>query len=297
MANTLTNLKDLKVAQTALSPWMSTLLPLTSFSTNLSSEIADPGDAVKVPIIGLPTASSNFNGDYTVNADSEANSVTVTLDRHKFKTVHMTARELDKIAVPLLEKLVSTAAQQLAADVIADILSCVTEANYGAPAIDPVTAEDFNYRDIIKIREVCGKAKMPNDQRNLILDSSLFSSLLADEIVAKSFISGLAQPGVVEARISRLVGFNVYETNVLPSNNENLVGIAAHPSSLAVGMRYLAPVASYDEAGAVTDPTTGLTFGYLRYSDTKSNKIYITLEALYGFKVIRPEGLKRIVSA
>lgn len=296
MANTLTNLKDLKVAQTALMPWMTTLMPLSAFSTNLSSEIADPGDAVKVPIIGMPSASSNFGGDYTANADSEANSVTVTLDRHKYKTVHMTAREMDKIAVPLLEKLVATAAQQLASDVFADILSCVTAANYGAPAIDPVSAEDFNYRDVIKIREVCGKANMPNDQRNLILDSSLFSSLLADEIVAKSFINSLAQPGVVEARINRLAGFNVYETNALPANNEKLVGVAAHPSSLAVGMRYLTPVANYDEAGAVTDPTTGLTFGYLRFSDTKSNKVYITLEALYGFKVIRPEGLKRIVT-
>ena len=47
----------------------------------------------------------------------------------------------------------------------------------------------------------------------------------------------------------------------------------------------------------VTDPVTGLTFGYLRYTDTKSNKVYITLEALYGFKVVRPAGLQRIVSA
>lgn len=296
MANTLTNLKDLKVAQTALTPWMTTLMPLSAFSTNLSSEVADPGDAVKVPIIGMPSASSNFNGDYTANADSEANSVTVTLDRHKYKTVHMTAREMDKIAVPLLEKLVSTAAQQLASDVFTDILSCVTAANYGEPAIDPVTPEGFSYKDIIKIREVCGKAKMPNDQRNLILDSSVFSSLLTDELVAKSFITSLAHPGVVEARINRLAGFNVYETNSLPHNNEKLVGMAAHPSSLAVGMRYLSPVANYDEAGAVTDPITGLTFGYLRYSDPKSNKVYITLEALYGFKVIRPEGLKRIVT-
>ena len=32
-------------------------------------------------------------------------------------------------------------------------------------------------------------------------------------------------------------------------------------------MRYLEPVAEYDEAGAVTDPETGLTFGYLRYTE------------------------------
>jgi hypothetical protein len=55
------------------------------------------------------------------------------------------------------------------------------------------------------------------------------------------------------------------------------------------------PVADYDEAGAVTDPDTGLTFGYLRYTETSSNRIFVTVECLYGFKVAIPAGLKRIV--
>ena len=72
------------------------------------------------------------------------------------------------------------------------------------------------------------------------------------------------------------------------------LGLAKDITTIA--MRYLTPIANYDEAGAVTDPVTGLTFGYLRYTDTKSNKVYITLEALYGFKVVRPAGLQRIVT-
>ena len=42
-------------------------------------------------------------------------------------------------------------------------------------------------------------------------------------------------------------------------------------------MRYLEPVAEYDEAGAVTDPDTGLTFGYLRYTEVQSNRIFVTV--------------------
>lgn len=53
-------------------------------------------------------------------------------------------------------------------------------------------------------------------------------------------------------------------------------------------MRYLEPVAEYDEAGAVTDPETGLTFGYLRYTETSSDRIFVTVECLYGFKVAMP---------
>ena len=297
MANTITDLKDVRISQNALLPWMETLLPLSAFSTNFSPDAADKLDTVKVPVIGAPSASSDYAGDYTANADSEASSVAVTLDRHKYKTVHLTAKEAATTSIPLLEKLVTTAAQQLAIDVMSDIFTSITAANFGTPAIPAIAAEDFGYKTIIKIREACAAAKMPQDSRALVLDNSYFSALLADDIVAKSFITPLAQQGVVEAKVNRIAGFNVFETGCVPDNGENLVGFAAHPSSLAIAMRYLTPIANYDEAGAVTDPVTGLTFGYLRYTDTKSNKVYITLEALYGFKVVRPAGLQRIVSA
>ena len=297
MANTITDLKDVRISQNALLPWMETLLPLSAFSTNFSPDAADKLDTVKVPVIGAPSASSDYAGDYTANADSEASSVAVTLDRHKYKTVHLTAKEAATTSIPLLEKLVTTAAQQLAIDVMSDIFTSITAANFGTPAIPAIAAEDFGYKTIIKIREACAAAKMPQDSRALVLDNSYFSALLADDIVAKSFITPLAQQGVVEAKVNRIAGFNVFETGCVPDNGENLVGFAAHPSSLAIAMRYLTPIANYDEAGAVTDPVTGLTFGYLRYTDTKSNKVYITLEALYGFKVVRPAGLLRIVSA
>ena len=297
MANTITDLKDVRISQNALLPWMETLLPLSAFSTNFSPDAADKLDTVKVPVIGAPSASSDYAGDYTANADSEASSVAVTLDRHKYKTVHLTAKEAATTSIPLLEKLVTTAAQQLAIDVMSDIFTSITAANFGTPAIPAISAEDFGYKTIIKIREACAAAKMPQDSRALVLDNSYFSALLADDIVAKSFITPLAQQGVVEAKVNRIAGFNVFETGCVPDNGENMVGFAAHPSSLAIAMRYLTPIANYDEAGAVTDPVTGLTFGYLRYTDTKSNKVYITLEALYGFKVVRPAGLQRIVSA
>lgn len=46
---------------------------------------------------------------------------------------------------------------------------------------------------------------------------------------------------------------------------------------------------------AVTDPETGLTFGYLRYTETQSNRIFVTVECLYGYKQAIADGIKRIV--
>lgn len=52
MPNTITDLKDVRVSQNALMPWLNTLLPLAAFSTNFSPEAADKLDTVKVPVIG-----------------------------------------------------------------------------------------------------------------------------------------------------------------------------------------------------------------------------------------------------
>ena len=84
---------------------------------------------------------------------------------------------------------------------------------------------------------------------------------------------------------------------ILPDNGENLVGFGAHPNGMAVAMRYMLPVANYAGASAVTDAETGLTFGYLRYSEVQSNRVSVTVECLYGFKTALAIGIKRIVGA
>lgn len=161
---------------------MAGLLPLRAFSTNFSPEPADKLDTVRVPVVGAPSQSSDFTGNYTQNADSTVTVIPVQLNKHKFKTVHVTAREASETALNVLETLVSSAVKQLAQDVLQDVFSEITQANYGDPAI-----------------------------------------------------------------------------------------------------------------AALTDPETGITFGYLRYTETTSNRIFVTVECLYGYKLAIAGGIKRIV--
>ena len=296
MSNTLTNVKDIKVAQRALMPFMSNLLPVTAFSTDFSPMPAEKLDTVRVPLVGAPSTSSDFAGDYAANADSTVTVVPVTLNRHKYKTVHVTARESAETSLTVLETLVEAAAQQLAQDVLVDIFSCITLANFGASGIAALAATAFDYKKVLSLRDACGIAKMPPNPRSLILDSGYYTNMLADDVVAKSFNLNLNAPAVTEGMVKRIAGFNLHETTLIPSDHaEKLVGFAAHSSAVAVAMRYLQPVADYQQAGAVTDPTTGMTFGYLRFTDTRANKIFVTLECLYGFAPAKTDALKRIV--
>ena len=296
MSNTLTNVKDIKVAQRALMPFMSNLLPVTAFSTDFSPLPADKLDTVRVPLVGAPSESSDFNGDYSANADSTVTVAPVTLNRHKYKTVHVTAKESAETSLSVLETLVEAAAQQLAQDVLVDIFSCITAANFGAPGIPALAATAFDYKKVLNLREACGNAKMPPNPRSIVLDSGYYTNMLADDVVAKSFNLNLNAPAVTEGMVKRIAGFNLHETTLIPSDHaEKLVGFAAHSSAVAVAMRYLQPVADYQQAGAVTDPTTGMTFGYLRFTDTRANKVFVTLECLYGFTPAKTDGLKRLV--
>src|ERR1051325_6083426 len=158
MSNTLTNVKDIKVAQNALQPWMAGLLPLRAFSTNFSPEPADKLDTVRVPVVGAPSASSDFGGNYTANVDSTISVIPVQLNKHKFKTVHVTAREATETALNVLETLVSSAVKQLAMDVLQDIFSAITADPYGAPAIPALASTAFDYKKVLKIREACSNA-------------------------------------------------------------------------------------------------------------------------------------------
>ena len=131
MSNTLTNVKDIKVAQRALMPFMSNLLPVTAFSTDFSPLPAEKLDTIRVPLVGAPSVSSDFTGDYSANADATVTVVPVTLSRHKYKTVHVTAKESAEVSLNVLETLVEAAAQQLAQYVLVEIFSCITAANFG----------------------------------------------------------------------------------------------------------------------------------------------------------------------
>lgn len=296
MANTLTDMKNILVSQNAINPWLKELLPMSCFSTNFSSDIAQQGDTVRVPLIGAPNASSVFDGDYTKNSDSTITSIPVTLNKHRFNTVHMSATERASMSTDMLSRLVANATKQLAIDVLSDVLSCVTATNYGE-AVATVTGDAFDYDKVIAIRKACGADNMPLANRSLILNPVLFSALLSDARVAQSANQQITANAIVDAALPRIAGFTTYETNALPENSEKLAGIACDPSGIAVAMRYLEPVANYMDSGAVTDPTTGITYGFLEFSDTRANRVNITVECLYGYAVARKAAIKRIVTA
>lgn len=297
MANTLNNIQDIRIADVFLEAFAAALTPLRAFSTDFSPEFTERGKTVHVPLIGAANKSYDFAGSYSENADSKVDTIPVQLNGHKVQSLHLTDKEFSESSVISLERLAQSKARQLAQDVLQDIWSVVTAANYGAPALQAIAAAAFDSTKVLKLREACAAINMPVAERSLILDGSYYSALLGDPKISQSYLVQVSQPSFQEARVPRIYGFDIYETTILPHNNEKLVGFAAHPRGLAIANRYLQPLRpeSYLEAGPITDPATGLTLGYRRYYDNDSGKEIAAFECVYGFKTALKDGIKRIV--
>jgi len=297
MPNQLNNIQDIRIADVFLEAFVAALMPLRAFSTDFSAEFTERGKTVHVPLIGAAGKSYDFKGSYSQNADSSVDTVPVQLTRHKVQSLHLTDKEYSEASIISLERLAKSKARQLAQDVLQDIWSAITEANYGAAAIAAVAATAFDAAKVLKMREACAGVNMPVTERSIVLDDSYYSALLGDSKISQSYLIQVSQPAFQEARIPRVYGFDIFETTILPENEEKLVGFAAHPRGLAIANRYLMPLRpeSYLEAGPVTDPSTGITLGYRRYYDNDSGKEIAAFECVYGFTRAIKEGILRIV--
>ena len=298
MSNTLNNIQDIRIADVFLETFVAALMPLRAFSIDFSSEFIERGKTVHVPVVGAANKSYDFKGSYAQNADSSVDTIPVELTKHKVQSLHLTDKEYSESSVISLERLARSKARQLAQDVLQDIWGAIVAKDYSL-AIPALAATAFDAAKVLKIREACAAKNMPVSERSIILDDAFYSNLLGDDKISHSYLTQMSQPSLMEARIPRVYGFDIYETTILPENGEKLVGFAAHPRGLAIANRYLMPLRpeSYLEAGPVTDPTTGITLGYRRYYDNDSGKEIAAFECVYGFKPAIKQGILRITKS
>lgn len=295
MANTIASgLYADHVKQGALQGFVDALLSIVSFSTDISADPGIKNKSVTVPLIST-TAAGDFAGDYTANPDSTVGEVQVVLNVHKFKTVHLTDVQASQTPVKL-EELGYQAGQAVGLGVLENILSIITAENFGAPVFTG-GASAFDSDDVVDIKTGCDNAKIPVGGRNMVLASEYTGSLLKDDSI-KTVANLGNDEAVRNGMFTKLSGFRMFESNIVPDNAEHLVGFAGVPSGIAIAMRYLEPQSGhkYSVAEALVDDQTGLVLGVREFYDEKAGIKYLTFECLAGKSVGIAAGLKRIVS-
>jgi hypothetical protein len=297
MPNTLTGLNDTILSAAVLRGFKAEILSLMAFATSFSADAVKKGDKVKVPRVGSQAgALTKTRGQKYELQGTVADMIEVELNNHEYVTSTMDDMEVANSSVAALELAGEEKGFELARKVFTDIVGKITAANYGAPVFSGAAA-GFDSDDVIDIRTACSKANMPRNGRALVLDADYVGSLLKDGAIKAANEFGSDQP-IREGAIGRLSGFDVFESNLIPDNDEDLTGFAAHPSGLAIAMRYLQPQSgnTYSAAFPLTDEATGITIGVREGYDNLTGEKYRIWEAVYGYEAGNEDAIKRIVS-
>lgn len=277
MANTIYS-EDIFLDAT-INAFVKKLAPLKAFSTDFSVDKSMKGTTVSVGLVSAPATGAEFAGDY----ETGSNTITqkqVTL-KHYFKSFEIGMTDANKASVSKLENLAEVNAGALANSIFNEVLSVVVAANFPvANGGYTGAATGFTMAELKSLRGELDALGAGVDGRALVVDSAYETNLIPTDA------SALNSETVIEGRAGRLMGFDIFGSNYVPANAENIVGIALHKSAIAVATRL--PTDAGAEKGAyltyevVELPGLGMSVVYKEWFSTKTGSLWGAYEVLIG---------------
>jgi hypothetical protein len=293
MANTLNGINLAAIAQSVLDNLSAQHTPVSAFTTDFSSEIADQGESITTRIATAVSAGDASSGYSATDVTSSAK--TVTLNQHKHFTMAFTDLEIAKGGMNMLERtFVRPATHAVINSMVDALMALVVNSEFGN--VVTVTSSNFGADDVATLAGDLTTLNVPKDERALIIKPAYYASLAQDNAIQASYASTL-DDSIRNHSVPRVHGFNVYEYSDIPTNSENLEGFACGPEALLIAARQ--PAIPQNWSGAVesvTDPDSGLTIQLRSWYEGKDGKQMITATTIFGV-LVGSNSLKRIVSA
>ena len=293
MANTLNGINLAAIAQSVLDNLSAQHTPVSAFTTDFSSEIADQGESITTRIATAVSAGDASSGYSATDVTSSAK--TVTLNQHKHFTMAFTDLEIAKGGMNMLERtFVRPATHAVINSMVDALMALVVNSEFGN--VVTVTSSNFGADDVATLAGDLTTLNVPKDERALIIKPAYYASLAQDNAIQASYASTL-DDSIRNHSVPRVHGFNVYEYSDIPTNSENLEGFACGPEALLIDARQPAIPQNWSAAvESVTDPDSGLTIQLRSWYEGKDGKQMITATTIFGV-LVGSNSLKRIVSA
>ncbi len=290
MANALNGVFMTRLSKLTLDALLTAPLPIMNFWTNFSSDISDYGNAVTTRYPNALVAQNFLANKNSIDSNTVAR--TITLDKYIGVPVAFTDTEVSFSDFQLTEMFVKPALTTLFENVMATQLALVTVANFSSNNV--CLAADFTAANVARISRIQTAAKVPLQNRHLLISPTYAETLKKDTSVQAAYAYG---PGntIREGNIPRVYGYDVHEWNgTIPTTN-NLAAIAFVPQSLILAVRPPSlPRNWYGEVRNVTMPETGLTVQIRDYYDGVSQRTEWCF--IYGCQIGNPGGLTRITN-
>lgn len=295
--NTLGGVNLAKIAQEAIDYLGSQFFPVDMFATNFSKDIATKGESVTTRIVTGYT-SQDVSGGYSTNAqNSTTTAVVTTLSNFKGVPVELKDLEITKAGNRdwLAKHFYKPLAEATIKSLVDDLLALVTNANFSNSTTKAVGS--FDADTLADISQELTTRKVAYDRRSLLLAPTYHAALAKDSSLHDISASG-DRAVIMENRVKRARGFNIYEYEAIPGNSENLVGFGCGRSALVIAVRpvYNPSVPSVNIENVV-EPNSGLPFQFRLWYSPDTGKWYLSGGFLYGVSVGQAAAMERIVSA
>jgi hypothetical protein len=250
--------------KTGMRAFKNRILPVLAFARKFESVPLEGTNKIAVPYLPLASGAStdwSAGTGYVIGNNQTVQVKDVTVNKRKFRGVSFTSDEFNRQPFLNQEEFIGIEAEKLADDVLADIWSVVTAANYAGTTLAAGLASAFDLDEVLSLRRLCGEANWPKVPRSLILDGAYWENLHKDTRLGNQNYgsAAAAQEGAVTGKIG---GFTPYEVSLLPDNGaEKVVGAAIYPSAILAAFAPIKPhpalmrVIDYQ---VVTDSETGL---------------------------------------
>lgn len=293
----------------AINAFRAAVLPLTMFASTFRNVQLRGTDKVEVLYYPLDaTAAKDFDQDegYVFDEDTNTAHREITVNKRKYVSMGLTGRDLSRIPLLNAEKLGALKGQNLAYQIIQDILSVVTHANYPTDAFVGA-ASGFDSDDIIDIRTTVNSlttggrpTPWPEIGRGLAVNPAYDGALLKDTAFKAAYSLGTDQ-AIRTGRLPNIFGSEYAQSAAIPSNNEHLVGFAAYMSAVLVAFSPIEPPASVRKLlvdyRINTDADTGISFEYREWGDPDFDMDKRIIECNYGYAKGEASALLPVRSA
>lgn len=291
------------ILDTALEAFKQLVTPLALVSTVFRNVPLKGTNKVLVPYYPLETAASkDFNGTYVFDKGTEVQKKEVTVNKRKYQPLSFTSEEFNRQPAFDPETFGRLKGEKLALDVLADIFSIVTAANYGA-AIFTGAASAFDVDDTIDMKATLTAAKWSPIGRGIIVDPTYTAGLAKDMNSGGGIATFGRDANGAALTFPTLNGFSFAESNIIPANGENLVGMVVHGGGSAILTAFspITPAPAVQKQlvryEIVTDEASGISLEYREWGDADTDTEKRTIEVNYGYNKGETAALKRIVSA
>ena len=318
MANTWNGMTFTNIARAGFRAFNKRLMSLRAFSTDFSADLAEQGTIVNTRIVPVSDAAVDLQTgvagtagdreDTNIIKDITTSAVAVTLNQQPIAGFALTDEEAMQIGsgvwADTKNKLLQQKAWAVANAVLNYVFNLVTNASFGA-AIFTGAASTFDLDDAVDISTALKGTHgwdLSDNEVAMILNSTYYGALKKDNAIQDLSASGI--PVAQYGTLSRIDQFMLHEAPTLPPAggtpaSENLVGMVAKSSAIAIAMRAVQAQAEdkLEFFEIMTDPVTGATLVYRAWYKPSLGKMYHTFETLFGATAAQTEALKRMVSA